>query len=107
MTKDRPLEGKVAIVTGGAKGIGAVICEYLAEDGAHVALAGRNEEALRARAAALDERFPGLPSLPVRCDVTDERQVQDMVAAVAWPVHGHRHPREHGGRDRAHRNARA
>ena len=47
MTKDRPLEGKVAIVTGGAKGIGAVICEYLAEDGAHVALAGRNEEALR------------------------------------------------------------
>jgi len=83
MTKDRPLEGKVAIVTGGAKGIGAVISEYLAEDGAHVALAGRNEDALRLKAGTLEEKFPGRRSLPVRCDVTDERQVQDMVGAVA------------------------
>ena len=83
MTKDRPLEGKVAIVTGGAKGIGAVISEYLAEDGAHVALAGRNEDALRLKAGTLEEKFPGRRSLPVRCDVTDERQVQGMVGAVA------------------------
>ena len=83
MTKDQPLEGKVAIVTGGAKGIGAVISDYLAEDGAHVALAGRNDDALRLKAAALDEKFPGRRSLPIRCDVTDERQVEDMVDAVA------------------------
>src|SRR4029077_2414226 len=63
MTKDRPLEGKVAIVTGGAKGIGAVISESLAEDGAHVTLAGRNEDALRLKAAALDEKFPGRRTL--------------------------------------------
>ena len=64
MTKDRPLEGKVAIVTGGAKGIGAVISAYLAEDGAHVALAGRNEDALRAQGRRPGREFPGRRSLP-------------------------------------------
>jgi 3-oxoacyl-[acyl-carrier protein] reductase len=83
MTKDRPLEGKVAIVTGGAKGIGAVVSEYLAEDGAHVALVGRDDEALQAQAGALDEKFPGRESLAVQCDVTHEPQVQAMVDAVA------------------------
>jgi NAD(P)-dependent dehydrogenase (short-subunit alcohol dehydrogenase family) len=77
-----PLQGKVAIVTGAAKGIGAVVCRYLAEDGAHVALAGRDEQALQARAAALDEDFPARASLPVCCDVTDEDRVAAMVSAV-------------------------
>jgi NAD(P)-dependent dehydrogenase (short-subunit alcohol dehydrogenase family) len=82
MTPAPPLQGKVAIVTGAARGIGSVTCEYLAQDGVHVALAGRDEDALRAKAAGLDEAFPGRDSLPVRCDVTDEEQVQAMVAAV-------------------------
>ncbi len=83
MTRARPLAGKVAIITGAAKGIGAVASEYLAEDGAHVALVGRDEKTLRARAAALDEKFPGRTSLPLRCDVTDETQVHAMASAVA------------------------
>ena len=83
MTAVLPLHAKVAIVTGAARGIGAVACDYLAEDGAHVVLAGRGEDALRAKAAGLDEAFPGRDSLPVRCDVTDEQQVQAMVAAAA------------------------
>ena len=83
MTTSLPLEGKVAVVTGAAKGIGAVVSEYLAGDGAHVALIGRDQQALRGLAATLDEKFPSRESLPVRCDVTDEEQVSEMVAAVA------------------------
>jgi 3-oxoacyl-[acyl-carrier protein] reductase len=73
----------VAIVTGGAKGIGAAVSECLAEDGAHVALAGRDGDALRAKAVALDEKFTGRETLPLSCDVTDEEQVRAMVDSVA------------------------
>lgn len=83
MTRDRPLDGQVAIVTGGAKGIGAAVAEGLAEDGAHVALVARGEEELRVKAAALDGKFPSRESLAVPCDVTDEQQVRAMVDAVA------------------------
>ena len=83
MTTSLPLEGKVAVVTGAAKGIGSVVSEYLASDGAHLALIGRDAQALRALAAALDEKFPGRESMPVRCDVTDEEQVHAMATAVA------------------------
>jgi NAD(P)-dependent dehydrogenase (short-subunit alcohol dehydrogenase family) len=82
MTGAPALQGQVAVVTGAARGIGSVVCEYLAQDGAHVALAGRDEEALKARAAELDAAFPGRDSLPVRCDVTDEDQVAAMISAV-------------------------
>ncbi len=83
MTRDLPLADKVAVVTGAAKGIGAIAADFLAQDGAHVALAGRDEAALAAKATALDEKYPGRQSLPVRCDVTDEEQVAAMMAAVA------------------------
>lgn len=77
-----PLQGKVAIVTGAARGIGSVACEYLAQDGAHLALVGRSDDTLRARSAELEGAYPGRDSLPVRCDVTNEEQVQAMVSAV-------------------------
>ena len=88
MTSTLPLEGKVAIVTGAGKGIGAVVSEYLAEDGAHVVLIGRDEDAIRLKAAALDAKYPGRDSLPLRCDATDEEQVQAMASAVAGQFGG-------------------
>jgi NAD(P)-dependent dehydrogenase (short-subunit alcohol dehydrogenase family) len=52
----RSLEGKVAIVTGASRGIGAGIAEELAREGASLMLAARSAEALRARAAEIGER---------------------------------------------------
>jgi NAD(P)-dependent dehydrogenase (short-subunit alcohol dehydrogenase family) len=82
MSEQRPLAGKVAIVTGAAKGIGGVVTEHLARDGAHVALVGRDEQALTEHAALVDEKYPGRQSLVRICDVTDETQVIAMVADV-------------------------
>lgn len=83
MTSARPLVGKVAIITGAGSGIGSVVAEYLAEDGADLALIGRDEARLASGAKALDEKYPGRRSLPRRCDVTDEEQVRAMTSEVA------------------------
>ncbi|HEX6844821.1 MAG TPA: SDR family NAD(P)-dependent oxidoreductase [Actinomycetota bacterium] len=77
-----PLAGKVALVTGAAKGIGGVVTEHFARDGAHVALIGRDEAALTAHAHHLDETHPGRESLVRPCDVTDEDDVAAMTAEV-------------------------
>lgn len=50
------LQGKVALVTGGAKGIGNALAAALAQAGAAVGLLGRDEPALRAGVAALRDR---------------------------------------------------
>jgi NAD(P)-dependent dehydrogenase (short-subunit alcohol dehydrogenase family) len=83
-TRERPLElhGKVAIVTGAAKGMGGPICTALADDGAALVLAGRDMEAIEAHEANLHERFPELDTLAVRCDVTDETATSELAAAA-------------------------
>ena len=82
MSEPQPLSNKVAIVTGAAKGIGKVVTEYFARDGAHTALIGRDEDAHQAHARFLDEHYPERQSLVVRCDVTNEGQVREMVGDV-------------------------
>jgi NAD(P)-dependent dehydrogenase (short-subunit alcohol dehydrogenase family) len=67
------LNGIVALVAGGASGLGAATARELAGRGARVTVADLNEEAGRALAAEIDGVF-------VRTDVTDE---SDMQAAVA------------------------
>jgi len=42
----KPLKGQHAIVTGGTRGIGAAISNYLARLGANISLTGRTEETL-------------------------------------------------------------
>ncbi len=83
-TRERPLElyGRVAIVTGAAKGMGGPICAALAEEGAAVVLAGRDMEAIEAHEAALRDRFPKLETLTARCDVTDEAETSALAAAA-------------------------
>ncbi len=79
---DPPLRGKVAIVTGAAKGLGGAITDVLGCDGAHLVLAGRDLEALETRAGELEAEYPARESLVAKCDVTSEAEVQSLVATA-------------------------
>jgi NAD(P)-dependent dehydrogenase (short-subunit alcohol dehydrogenase family) len=72
------LTGKVAIVTGGYRGIGRGIADGLAEAGASIVLCGR--DIARCTEAALELKRLGVETLPVRCDVSINDDVQAMVS---------------------------
>ena len=74
------LAGKVAIVTGGASGIGRVTARTLAGEGAALVLA--DIDAAGAHDAADELVGAGYAALAVRCDIGVERDVIDLVAAT-------------------------
>jgi NAD(P)-dependent dehydrogenase (short-subunit alcohol dehydrogenase family) len=79
MRTEPGLAGRVAVVTGAAKGLGRAISERLAADGAHCVLAARDVDPLRDHARLLDEKHPQGRHLAVRCDVTNEADVNGMI----------------------------
>ena len=72
------LAGRVAIVTGGATGIGRGIAEGLAEAGANVVLGSRRLDKC-AEACREIEGKTGVRALPLSCDVTDRSSVDRFV----------------------------
>ncbi len=70
------VEGRVAIVTGGAHGLGRAYCEGLAAEGARVVVADVDVEAATAVASALGRR--GAKALPLATDVADEHSAVAM-----------------------------
>ena len=78
---DLHLTGRVAVVTGGSRGIGRAIAELLAERGAAVAIAYREREAPAAEFVRSVERSGG-SAWAGQCDVGSESAVKAFVARV-------------------------
>jgi 3-oxoacyl-[acyl-carrier protein] reductase len=75
------LESSVALVTGGGRGLGAILARRLAEEGLAVAITGRDEGSLDANAREL--RALGASVLAVPGDVADPASVVGVVARTA------------------------
>ncbi|MGA7295432.1 MAG: SDR family oxidoreductase [Terriglobales bacterium] len=87
MTTERVLSGKTMLVTGAAKRLGRAIALAAAEKGADVAITFR-ESAREARKLVEDLAAHGVEAVAVRCDVTDEKSVREMVKEVAKDLAG-------------------
>jgi NAD(P)-dependent dehydrogenase (short-subunit alcohol dehydrogenase family) len=74
------LRGKVALVTGGSRGLGLVIARELVARGSRVAICARQRDELDRAAAELAER--GGTVLPVECDVAEPEAAARLVAQV-------------------------
>ncbi|MDF2117006.1 SDR family oxidoreductase [Roseiarcaceae bacterium H3SJ34-1] len=79
---DLGLSGRTVVITGGTSGIGLAAAGIFLDEGARVAICGRNAERLDKVAADLCDRFGAANVLARRCDVTK----QDDVAAFARDV---------------------
>ncbi|WP_395391087.1 bifunctional rhamnulose-1-phosphate aldolase/short-chain dehydrogenase [Novosphingobium sp. BL-8A] len=90
MPAPKPLVGRVALVTGGAGGIGAATAARLMADGACVLLADRDANAVEEVRAGFAKQFGKDVVRAAVCDVTDEAQVSAAFAVAA---------REFGGLD--------
>jgi len=76
------LGGKVAVVTGGSRGIGWKIAEQLLADGASVVIAGRDGKSLAAAVQGLEAAGPGRID-SAACDVRVYSQVEQLMARAA------------------------
>ena len=96
MPAPKPMVGRIALVTGGAGGIGAATAARLLREGACVLLADRDGDAVEQVRAGFARQFGADVVRAATCDVTDEAQVAAAFATCA---------REFGGLDMLVANA--
>ncbi|MYA58930.1 MAG: SDR family NAD(P)-dependent oxidoreductase [Chloroflexi bacterium] len=84
---DLELEGKLAIVTGGSRGIGKAIAWELAREGCEVAICARNADALQATADEIADDT-GRDVYAIECNTTDTESVTSMVARANFQLGG-------------------
>src|SRR5271163_3504000 len=75
------LDGKIALVTGGNKGIGKGIARGLAAEGASLVITARGETDLQKAAAELRTKAHDVLAIPA--DITDEKAVQELFRQTA------------------------
>ena len=86
---DLRLKGRVAIITGGSSGIGLASARVFLEEGADVALCGRDDGRLAAAREGLARDFGETRVLAVRCDVTKAEDTKAFAKAVeTWRGRG-------------------
>ncbi len=75
-------QNKVVVITGGSRGLGRALAHAFASQKAHLVLAARTEDRLRAVADECKAIYPGIETLVVPTDVTDESQLQRLVQST-------------------------
>ena len=78
--RESRLRGKVALVTGGSRGLGLVLARHLADEGARIAICARDEQELADARRDLQTR--GAVVFTTSCDLRSRDEVQAMVARV-------------------------
>lgn len=86
--KPGELAGRVAVVTGGASGIGRATAQRLAQDGAHVAIFDINEAGAQHMAQELNTAYGHRRGIALHCDVTDEAAVTHAFEQVVLAYGG-------------------
>jgi 3-oxoacyl-[acyl-carrier protein] reductase len=75
------LKGKVALITGGSRGIGKAICETLAKMGASIVIADIDLETAQKTAEEIKNNF-SIETLPIKVDVTNTESVQEGIKKI-------------------------
>ena len=76
------LQGKVAIVTGGTRGIGFAIVKKFLDNGAKVVLFGSKEESVQNALVKLKGENPGYEVFGMHPDITNMKEVQSAFAEI-------------------------
>ena len=86
---DLQLAGKVAVITGGSRGLGLASARALVAEGCHVSICARGEERLADAAEELRDAAPsGIQVLPIVADVSTAAGVQTLIDTAAGTLGG-------------------